>query len=80
MTDEALSPERVQRRDRIKKLTDRGNELYAALQANAAERDAEIAAEMAEPGVVANDLAKLTGLTVGRIYKLRDNGLARAKE
>lgn len=75
-----LSPERVARREKIKELTNRGEELYAALQANAAERDALILLEMQEPGVIAKDIAEFTGLTVNRIYKLRDNGAKRAEE
>lgn len=75
MAEESLTPERVTRRDEIKRLTDRGSELYAALQTNADTRAKLVALEMAEEGVVANDLTKLTGLTVARIYKLRDNGL-----
>lgn len=77
MTDQSeLTPERKQRRERIRELSRVGIELYTALQANAAERDALIVAEMAD-GAVARELAEITGLTVGRIYRLRDNGMKR---
>lgn len=81
MSDEhppELSPERVARRKKIADLTKRGNELYAALQANAQERDALIVAEM-EAGSVAREIAEITKLTTMRIYKLRDNGKKRAE-
>ena len=77
---DTMTPERVERREKIKQLTAHGNDLYAQLQANAHERDRLILAEMREPGVVAKDVAALAGLTVARIYKLRDNALAREKE
>lgn len=73
---EALTPERVERQALIKKLTQRGAELYEALRLNAADRDAAILAEMDE-GTTPREVAELTGLTIARIYKLRDNGKKR---
>lgn len=75
----SITADQSARRERIVQLTDRGNELYSALKTNAAARDKEILAEL-ESGTTPNELAKLTGLTVARIYKLRDNAKNRAKE
>lgn len=71
-----LSAERVERRMLIAELTTKGNALYDELRANAHARDELIVAEM-EEGAVARELAEITGLTVGRIYKLRDAGKSR---
>jgi DNA-directed RNA polymerase specialized sigma subunit len=79
MTDvpKTLTPEQVERRQRIKALTERTNALYAELKTIAAERDPLILDEMSVDGVVARDIAELTGLTVARIYKLKDNAVKR---
>lgn len=74
-----LTPERLERRQRIADLTREGKRLYTSLQANAAERDALIVAEM-QDGAVAKDIAAIADLSTMRVYKLRDNGLKRAKE
>jgi len=71
---EPLSPERVSRREEIKRLTQRGTELYEALKTNADKRNELIVAEMAD-GAVAREISEVSGLTVARIYRLRDNGL-----
>lgn len=71
-----ISAERLANREKIAALTQKGNELYTALQNNSHRRDELIVDEMAA-GAIARELAELTGLSVGRIYKLRDNGLAR---
>jgi DNA-binding MarR family transcriptional regulator len=74
MPDQELSPERTARREEIRKLTRRGAELYEALQTNATARNELILKEMtADPPAVAREISEITGLTVARIYKLRDN-------
>lgn len=72
--NQELSPERRERRDKIKRLTQRGVELYAALDANSKERNELILAEL-EEGALAKELAELIGSGVARIYKLRDNAM-----
>lgn len=69
-----LSPERKERREEIKRLTQRGTELYAALDANSKKRNELILAELND-GALARELAELIGSGVARIYKLRDNAM-----
>jgi DNA-binding MarR family transcriptional regulator len=83
MTDQpptlALPPERQERRAEILRLTQAQAELYNALTRNSAKRDELILAEMDEPEnpAIARDIAELVGVSVGRIYKLRDNAKSR---
>jgi DNA-binding MarR family transcriptional regulator len=57
----------------IRQLTEKGKELYAALEANSQRRNALIVEEM-DAKTVARVISEASGLTVARIYKLRDNG------
>lgn len=74
MSETTLSPERVARREKIKLLTATGARLYDELQVNSKERNALILAEMQDdPPATPRELTEITGLTIARIYKLRDN-------
>lgn len=74
MTDATTAPHvpDAARLKKISELSQRSSELYAALTAVGNERAELIAAEMAS-GTTAAVIAKASGLTVNRIYKLRDN-------
>jgi hypothetical protein len=60
------------RLQKISELTQRIDELTAARDVVANERSGLVAEEMAD-GTTAAVIAKAAGLTVNRIYKLRDN-------
>jgi DNA-directed RNA polymerase specialized sigma24 family protein len=72
----ALSPERVARRQKLVELTQRSDSMYAQLKAISPQREDIVIAEMRD-GATGSDLAQLLGVSIGRIYKLRDNGLKR---
>jgi hypothetical protein len=74
-----LSQQRLARRARIAEITGKQTELYEALRTNSEERDQLILDELNDPEqpAIARDLAELIGVSVGRIYKLRDNAKAR---
>jgi DNA-directed RNA polymerase specialized sigma24 family protein len=71
-----ITPERAARRKRMVELTQKSDQLYAALKTISPEREDLVIAEL-EDGAIARELAELMGVSIGRIYKLRDNGLAR---
>jgi DNA-directed RNA polymerase specialized sigma24 family protein len=83
MTDTAarpraeLTPERKAARERLAEITRKCDEAYATLQALAPERE-KIILEEFDAGAVAAELAEVMGTSVGRVYKLRDNGKKRA--
>lgn len=73
---EELSPERVERRAEIKRLTKVADDLYKQSKAVSAERGKLIVEEIeAEPKVPAREIAEAVGLTVARIYALRDKAM-----
>lgn len=70
---EELSPERVERRAEIKRLTQHADDLYKQISDNSTTRAKLIVEELeAEPKVPAREVAEAVGLTVARIYALRD--------
>lgn len=71
-----LTEERLSRRRRLAELTKRSDQLYESLKALSPEREDIVISEM-ELGVQARELADIMGVSVGRIYKIRDIGLAR---
>ena len=72
MADE-VSPERAARREEIRRLTQKADDLYKQIGENSATRAKLVLEELeAEPKVPARELAEAVGLTVARIYALRD--------
>jgi DNA-directed RNA polymerase specialized sigma24 family protein len=71
-----MTEERLANRRRLAELTRRSDQLYEALKALSPEREDIVINEM-NLGVQARELADIMGVSVGRVYKIRDIGLAR---
>ncbi|AYD87382.1 hypothetical protein SEA_VALENTINIPUFF_87 [Microbacterium phage ValentiniPuff] len=74
--DTARQERTATRRAEIRRLTEKGAQLFAELKTNGATRNALILEDLEDnPGAPARELAAAANLTVMRIYALRDKAI-----